>query len=85
MCQVYTASIFNFSTCFKSTLFFACHKLYKSCIASQLSSVRPSVFDKRNAISGEILLSLFTKRLNVEGDTFSFSATVRALILKGVK
>ena len=36
-------------------------------------------------ISGDILLSAFTNRLNVDGETNSFSATVRELILNGDK
>ena len=54
-------------------------------MASQLSGERPSVLESLKAISGEILLSVFISLLNVEGETNSFSATVRELILKGDK
>jgi len=54
-------------------------------MGNQLSGERPSVLESLNAISGDILLSAFTKQLNVDGDTNNFSATVRELILYGVK
>lgn len=81
----YAVLNFSFLTSRRSMFFFACHRLYASCIASQLSGERPSVLESRSAISGETLFSALTRRLNVEGETFSFSATLRELILKGVK
>ena len=54
-------------------------------MGNQLSGERPSVLESLNAISGDILLSAFTKQLNVDCDTNNFSATVRELILYGVK
>ena len=53
------------------------------CIASQLSGDLPRVLDRRNAISGVTLLCPFSKRVNVDGDTFSLAATVRELTSSG--
>ena len=43
---------------------------------NQLSGERPSVFERRKAISELILLCPLISRLKVEGATLSFAATV---------
>ena len=53
-------------------------------MASQLSGLRHSAFDRRKAISGEILLSPFNSLLSVEGDTLRLWATFLTLSPKGV-
>ncbi len=54
-----------------------------SCIASQLSGVRPSTLESRRAISGLIPLSPFSTRDKVEGEPPRFTASWRELMLKG--
>lgn len=54
-------------------------------MANPLSGDLPKVLDNRSAIFELTLLFPLINRLNVDGETLSFSAIVRSLISKGSK
>ncbi len=67
------------------TCFRACQRSWASCIANQLSGVRPSAFDNRRAISGVTRLVPFRTRLSVDAATSKLCASSRPLTPLGSK